>query len=97
MPPFVVSLWDWLIWIIVGLFLIPFFAPIATSIVVARMLRMDGRAFLWGVLFGVLAVPMVWVSDWLGGWYAWIVSIAATIAGTALFLWWRARYSRAST
>ena len=91
MVPDVGTARDWLIWVVGGLFLVPFFTPVFTSAIVAWVLRMDARAFLWGVAFGIVSVPMSWISIQYAGWYGWLASVTASAALTALFLWWRAR------
>ncbi len=82
---------DWLIWIGGGLFLVPFSTPVLTSAVAAWLLRLGIGALIWGALFGVVTVPLSWVSLRLGGWYGWSVALVISATLTVLFLWWRSR------
>ena len=45
-----------------------------------------------GGMFGVVTVPMSWVSArFANGWYGWSTGLVIGATLTALFLWWRSR------
>lgn len=88
---------DWVLVIVVGLFLVPLFVPIITGSITGRLLP-NGTA-LWGACWtiplGVANIPTAWVvfswgvKNWdsfANGWGTWRLWMMASAVLTALLL-----------
>lgn len=89
-PGVSLTTWD-MLWLLGGLFVGPFLAPLLTSFVVGWVLQIGYSARLWGLLFAVATIPLSWVFLQLGGWPSWSIALLIGSTLTALFLWWRSR------